>query len=116
MPAETRTETRQDRWPARRAWRWPLQPQPRSRGTYRGDSQAMGSWLWRCAWSPCLLLEVAAQDRVDLGLIAAALGAEPLQHVGIEPQGGVLLAARRGQLRSGPVDLVHGIIGVASGR
>jgi len=35
---------------------------------------------------PRMALEVAAQNCVDLGLIATPLRAEPVKYVGIEPQ------------------------------
>lgn len=62
-----------------------------------------------------MLLEILPQDRIDARLVAPALLAEPVEHVGIEPQRHVRLAPRQRQLGGGPVDLLHGVVGIAPG-
>ena len=63
-----------------------------------------------------MLLEIPPQDGVDPRLIALALRAEPLKHIGVEPQRHMRFVARFRQLGGEPVDLFHRIIGVAAGR
>ncbi len=60
-----------------------------------------------------MLLEILPQDRVDPRLIALPLRAEPAEHVGVEAQRHVRLAAPRRQFSGKPVDLVHGVVGGA---
>ncbi len=66
--------------------------------------------------SPRMLLEILPQDRVDARLIAPSLRAEPAQHVGVEPQRHVRLAARHREFGGRPIDLLHGVVGIAAGR
>src|SRR5581483_10755194 len=80
-----------------------------------GTSPAMTTDSGVANLSPRMLLEIFPQDRIDPRLIALALRAKPVEHVGIDPQRHVALALRLRQFGGEPVDLVHRIVGIAAG-